>query len=133
MRDEIADLVHPVLSYGLQVKERLERKEPLDLGTEQAALKGLLLTELEARRLVDFGGEVGSETRSGGMSRADMGRRGSEAFLGIRYALACWLDELFILDSPWGREWNERKLEASLYGSNDRAWAFWEQARRAET
>src|SRR5262249_59968370 len=33
---------------------------------------------------------------------------------------------------PWSTEWNERKLETSLYGTNDRAYAFWEQAKRAE-
>ena len=54
-------------------------------------------------------------------------------FLGVRYGLTCWLDELFILYSPWERLWNERKLEASLYGTNDRAWRFWEQARLAES
>src|SRR5262249_62306200 len=58
--------------------------------------------------------------------------RRDEAFLGIRYALVCWLDEIFILDSPWASEWNERKLEEGLYGTNDRAWKFWEQARKAE-
>ena len=42
-----------------------------------------------------------------------------------------WLDELFILYSSWESAWNERKLEGSLYGSNDRAWRFWEQARIA--
>ena len=60
-----------------------------------------------------------------------MGRRPGQ-FLGTRYALVCWLDELFTLDSPWAAEWNERKLEVALYGTNDRAWKFWEQARQAE-
>ena len=29
-------------------------------------------------------------------------------------------------------EWNERKLEESLYGSNERAWKFWFQAKLAQ-
>ena len=57
--------------------------------------------------------------------------------LDIRYALVCWLDELFVLDPPGGRSWNEQKLEVALFGTNDRAWKFWEKARlrltRSET
>src|SRR6266446_4029510 len=109
MREEIANLVHPVLTYGLRLKDRLERGEALDFDAEQAALKGLLLGELEAKRVPEFGGQSAD---SASMARMSMGgRRNPDHFLGIRYALACWLDELFILDSPWERAWNERKLE----------------------
>jgi type VI secretion system protein ImpK len=135
MREDIANLVHPVLSYGLRLKERVARGEAGDMDTEQATLKGLLLGEMEARRVADYGGERGSVDQStiGGRGMGmDAGRRG-DAFLGIRYALVCWLDEIFIIDSPWSQEWNEHKLESMLYGSNDRAWAFWEQARKAES
>jgi type VI secretion system protein ImpK len=131
MRDDIAGIVHPVLTYGLRLKERLERGETADFANEQAALKGLLGTESQAKANVDYGGDAPDM----GMTRLGAGettRRGSDHFLGIRYALVCWLDETFILDSPWETEWNERKLEEQLYGSNDRAWKFWEQARRAE-
>lgn len=127
MREEIANLVHPVFAYGLRLKDRLDRGESLDFDAEQAALKGLLLGEMEAKRFPDFGGQADS-----GAARMSMGgRRSPDVFLGIRYALACWLDETFILDSPWGRVWNERKIEESLYGTNDRAWFFWEQAQLA--
>jgi type VI secretion system protein ImpK len=137
MRDEIANLVHPVLIYGVDLKDRLDRGEDPNLESEQAQLKGLLLSESEARRHHDFGGEgdaahsmvsVVGATRSG-----DSGRRGGDQFLGIRYALACWLDELFILGSSWESEWNERKLEVALYGTNDRAWKMWDQAKKAES
>jgi type VI secretion system protein ImpK len=125
MQEAIANLVHPVFAYGLRLKERLERGETPTFEIEQAALKGLLLSDIEARRWADFGGdgEGGSESRG----------RSHQQFLGIRYALTCWLDELFILDSPWTSRWNERKLEVALYGTNDRAWKFWEQARLAES
>ena len=53
-------------------------------------------------------------------------------FLGVRYGLACWLDELFVNYTTWDALWNEQKLEMELYGSNDRAWKFWEQASLAE-
>jgi type VI secretion system protein ImpK len=132
MKDEIANLVHPVLSYALQLRERLEH-ESLDLDHEQAVLKGLLLTDHEARRLADYGGEAAPNASVlGGQAAGDSVRRAVDHFLGIRYAVVCWLDEIFI-DSRWVSDWNERKLEVSLYGTNDRAWKFWEQAKRAES
>lgn len=132
MREEIADLVHPIIMRGLQLKRRLDRGESPSLETEHAVLKGLLLTDIEAKRWLDFGGEGGIEfTRTDGPV-GEVGRGSVHYFLGVRYALACWLDELFILDSPWESQWNERKLEAALYGTNDRAWKFWEQARQSE-
>ena len=133
MKEEIANLVHPVFSYGLRLKERLGRGEASDMETEQATLKGLLLGENEARRVADYGGDRGAPDLStmGGRSM-DTARRGGDHFLGIRYALVCWLDEIFVVDSQWSQEWNEHKLESMLYGTNDRAWTFWEQARKAE-
>jgi type VI secretion system protein ImpK len=138
MREEIANLVHPVLMYGVDLKERLEKGEDPNLESEQAQLKGLLLSESEARRHHDFGGEgdIGQSMVSmvGATRGGDGGRRaGGDQFLGIRYALACWLDELFILGSSWESAWNERKMEVTLYGTNDRAWKMWEQAKKAES
>jgi type VI secretion system protein ImpK len=133
MRPEIANLVHPVITFGLHLKDRLERGEQLVLETEQAVLKGLLLTDVEAKRWIDFGGETGQDRASHPEGQpVEPGRGRAEYFLGVRYALVCWLDEMFILDSPWESQWNERKLEAALYGTNDRAWRFWVQAVRAE-
>ncbi|TMQ33193.1 MAG: DotU family type IV/VI secretion system protein [Planctomycetota bacterium] len=133
MREEIANLVHPVFMYGVRLQERLQKGERLDLDTEQAALKALLLTEMESRRYSDFGGEAGQDGSIAFPSRTELARRGTDSFLGIRYALVCWLDEIFILDSPWGRLWNEHKLETALYGTNLRAEWFWQQARLAES
>jgi type VI secretion system protein ImpK len=133
MRKEIAELVHPVILCGLRLKERLERGETPDLDAEQATLKDLLLTEYEARRWIDYGGNAPS--RAGEPSptpAADARQSFADSFLGIRYALVCWLDELFTCDPNWGPRWNERKLEVELYGTNDRAWKFWEQERLAQ-
>jgi type VI secretion system protein ImpK len=124
MQEAIAHLVHPVLGYGLRLKERLDHNEEPTFEIEQAALKGLLLSEIEARRFPDFGGD--EDAKGDGRSR------GSQQFLGIRYALTCWIDELLIVNTRWASRWNERKLEVALYGTNDRAWKFWEQARLAE-
>jgi type VI secretion system protein ImpK len=132
MREEIGNLAHRIIAAGLELKERLARGDSPDLETEQARLKGLL-NDAEARRYADFIGEALSDQSihsSRGMTQTG---KAADAFLGIRYALVCWLDEVFILDSPWSEQWNERKLEVELYGSNERAWKFWDQARKAET
>ena len=110
MQDETAAMVHAVLGRGLALKRRLERGDSPAMANEQAALEQLLHGESEARRYVDLGTD-----------------------LDIRYALACWLDEIFVLDPTWGGEWNEHKLEVTLFGTNDRAWMFWEKARRASS
>lgn len=113
MRPETARLVQPVLAYGWELKQRLGRGETPDLEAEQAALKALLQNDLYARQWPAFGGDSAGN------------------FLGARYALVCWLDELFTLHSPWAEAWIEQKLEESLYNTNDRAWKFWEQAEKA--
>ncbi|HWG44852.1 MAG TPA: DotU family type IV/VI secretion system protein [Gemmataceae bacterium] len=134
MRKALANLVHPLLHHGLSLKDRLDRGEKLDFAVERAVLKGMLLTDGEGRPRADFSGDEEHRPGSAGESTAtDSGSHRSDRFLGVRYALVCWLDELFVLESPWEQPWNEQKLEAELYGSNDRAWRFWEQARRAES
>src|SRR5207247_9804527 len=98
MQERLANLVHPVFNHGLRLKERLDRGETPDFEAEHSRLKGLLLTEVEARRNVDFGGEAARD-----QSPRDEGGLGDEAsteagdrFLGVRYALVCCLDELLI-------------------------------------
>jgi type VI secretion system protein ImpK len=113
MREEIADLFYPIVAYAVQTLQAAQRGERVDLGAVQSELRGRLKTLNEAQRWPDFGGD-------------------GDRFLGIRYGLACWLDEIFIRDSPWHDQWNERKLEESLYGSNERAWKFWFQAKLAQ-
>jgi type VI secretion system protein ImpK len=135
MREEYANVVYPVIDYGLHLKEEVEKgNNQLDLENEQAALMGLLGNEASARRLADFGGDGSSLEASltGSTLRgvSDPGRRG-DGFLGIRYILACWLDEI-MTDSPWGGDWREKTLEQALYKTRERAWKFWEQSRKAE-
>src|SRR5262249_55516936 len=112
MQEALANFVYPVFEYGIRLKERLGQGEDLDFDRERATLKGFL-TNHDAMRLPEFGGEVDSRSLA-------VSRRGADAFLGIRYALVSWLDDIFILDSPWSRQWNERKLETDLYGTNIR-------------
>ena len=126
MKDEIANVVHAVLAHGLGLRDRLLRGEEPAFETEQAALLGLLLNEREARRWPEYGGEDFVPHAGAGSESAPAG-----PFLGARYALVCWLDEMIILDTAWGQRWNESKLEVRLYSTNDRAWKFWDQARLA--
>ncbi|MFO0844128.1 MAG: DotU family type IV/VI secretion system protein [Gemmataceae bacterium] len=113
MREEIANIVHPVLARGLSLRDRLLRGEEPPFEEEQAVLLSHLLGDREARRWPEYGGDE------------------TGPFLGARYALACWLDEVMILQTPWGQRWNEHKMEVRLYASNDRAWKFWDQAKLA--
>lgn len=123
MRPDIANLVYPVFGHALKLKDRLARGDDnTTVQKEQSILKGLLKSESEARRWSEFAGEI-TRTVAGGPS---------DGFLGIRYALVCWLDEIFILDSPWKSDWSELSLEVALYGTRDRSFKFWDQARRAE-
>ena len=125
MRDEVAELVYPVLTLGLDLKERLERGEPADIDKAQSDLKQRLAdkrwNELGEGGLVDV-----SQTVTG--TRVSSGAR----FLGMRFPIVCWLDEIFVLDSRWGQVWQERLLEWALYGHRLRSNLFWEQAERAE-
>jgi type VI secretion system protein ImpK len=118
MRPEVARIVYPVLNYGLRLKERREQGEEPDLDAEQAVLKGLLNAD-EGRQIADYWGEAGSDSAG-------------DPFLGIRYALTCWLDEILIDKSPWGVQFDNRKLEWALFKSQDRGWKFRPQAAKAE-
>ena len=119
MRPEVARIVYPVLNYGLRLKERREQGQEPDLDAEQAVLKGLLNAD-EGRQIPDYWGEVSQD------------RAGEDAFLGIRYALTCWLDEILIDKTPWGVQFDNRKLEWSLFRSQDRGWKFRPQAAKAD-
>jgi type VI secretion system protein ImpK len=111
MREQTARLVYPVFRRGLVLKECL-RHGQLNMAHEQAELTKLIkAADAAMPRPAPGGPEEGS--------------------LGVGYPLACWLDEVFILDpdSPWKVDWNEKALEFALYNTRDRAWKFWAQAQ----
>jgi type VI secretion system protein ImpK len=118
MTNDLGNLVHPIFRRALALRARLEHGENVIFEVEQALLKGLLLTDFEARRWPEFGGEAWQTGTS-------------SPFLGVRYPLACWLDELFS-QTCWADLWRERTLEEALYGTKEGARKFWEQARQAE-
>ncbi len=111
MRKELADKVFPLFRGGLRLRERLDRGEKVNLVQERNQLCSLL------RGLPGPPGD-------------------GSPFRGLRYALASWLDDLFLLDlSPRAQaaaeEWKGNPVEWEFFRSNDRAEWFWEQERLA--
>src|SRR5262249_47512443 len=94
VQEPTANLVHSVLTYGLCLKERLVQGEKADLSTEQNALKERLGGHGHGRGGPDWGGDSVNSMGSGVYRPGGSGRRGTDGFLGIRYALTCWLDEI---------------------------------------
>ncbi len=125
MRDDLANIVYPIFGYGLKLKESLATGMAPDFATARKELIALLQIAATGQRLADTPSAAGTLMTS---SRSSS----DTAFLGVRYPLVCWLDEIFCLDSSWKAEWTENILEHSLFGSRDRAWKFWEQAKKAE-
>jgi type VI protein secretion system component VasF len=127
MHDAMIRQMHEVLGAGLDLKERLEQGESPAFEVEIERLRGLVVGDLTLAQDPAYNGEFIALPGSA----ADPG----EHFLGARYALTCWLDELFVLDTPawWAERWEANTLETALYGgTQQRAWRFWDQARKAE-
>ncbi len=128
MRKEIADFVFPVLRAAIEYKEGLRSNESVwrsRFGECQKKLLALLLAPVPDSLRADVLGDPRSTDTAGAGTLT--------AFLGIRYALACWLDDIFILDSVWNEQWNANKMEYALYKLNKRNTEFWEQAQRSQS
>lgn len=128
MKEKIAEIVFQVIEYGVDLQRRLETGRDVDIQLEQAHIQSLLLSEEESQIYSGFGRDL-QPVSDGTLGQP---QRMSATFLGARYALVCWLDEVFTLNQVSCGQWTERKLEARLFGTNDRAWKFWEQARLAQ-
>jgi type VI secretion system protein ImpK len=108
VREEVARVVYEVLRDGLKLREQL------DLGSKSLSLEGFQL-------------QLKNRLHSPAIAR-DPAAEG-DGYLGARYALVSWLDEIFILgDSPWKDDWNRKALEVQLFGDRLRAPMFWQQA-----
>lgn len=124
METDLSRHVLEVMAYGLSLKERLSAGENLLLDVENARLKQMLLGEGAIRGHADYGDNVRRPVQPD-----------ERDFLGARYAIACWLDEIFVSDPecPWCKAWREKSLEAEIYGGGqERAWRFWAQADLAD-
>src|SRR5262249_11297584 len=131
MTDDVADHVYPILLLGLSLQERLDRGGEIDIAQEQARLINLLNAE-GGKQLADFVGESSNQSDSSVVSRHESTSGDSRQYLGTRYALVCWLDELFSETQSGGAAWKNRSLETALFGSSHGSWKFWEQAHLAE-
>jgi type VI secretion system protein ImpK len=109
MTPEFSELVYKVISFTLDLKDRVDEGVEPDLEKERGRLIELLPVNAGAGIQVDYAGD-------------------GRIFLGARYALSCWIDELFIVYSPWAERWKPLILEQALFGSRVRAEKFWEQA-----
>ena len=126
MRKEIADMVFPVFRTAIEIRDRLRADEQgVNFDESQKKLVALLNAPVTENFKSDVMGNVGS--LAGAMPANKL------SDLGIRYALASWLDEIFILDTPWQDDWNINKMETTLFpGFNERAQEFWRQCQRAQ-
>ena len=109
MTPEFSDLVYKVISYTLDLKDRVEGETAPDFETERGRLIELLPANAGVGLQSDYSGD-------------------GRTFLGARYALTCWIDELFIVHSIWADRWKPLVLEQALFGTRLRAERFWEQA-----
>jgi len=128
MQDKYARVVHEVFGHGLDLKTRIQRGEVASMQVEQQRFIQMLNGQIELNQDPNYMGDSVNARQTSNPNRS------MEPFLGIRYALACWLDEIFIApDSPWSAAWTESTLETYLHGSSqDRGWRFWENAIKAE-
>ncbi|QEL20040.1 DotU family type IV/VI secretion system protein [Limnoglobus roseus] len=123
MGNDLTGHVLEVIDYGLNLKGRVLRSENVLLDAENARLIQMLWANAGVGGHPEYGDRV---LRPVVPENTD--------FLGVRYALACWLDEIFINDvsqanTDWSRRWQEKSLEAQIYGGGqERAWRFWVQA-----
>ena len=132
MHDPTARFAYPILKLGLLLLRQLGHGRTPPFDREHARLKELLLAAVPASVTVGPDPVQAVPNRPSIPNSPMNPHPPSDQFLGVRYALVCWLDEVFTKAPDWADRWNERKLEVELYGTNDRAWKFWEQARLAE-
>jgi type IV/VI secretion system ImpK/VasF family protein len=116
MDDAIANYAQPIFAYGMKLLERLEAGANDSFAQEQATLKKML-REPASSRGRDAGEPFEKQLQSAS----------------VRYALTCWLDEMFVQYSPWSEEWKKNKLEVALFGSDEGASKFWKEAAHARS
>jgi type VI secretion system protein ImpK len=109
MNKQFSNSVYKIFASALDLKDRVDRGDSLDFEVERNRLLRMI-EEGKGRLPVDYSGDG--------------------VFLGARYALACWVDELFIIhcQPPWADKWQEKNLELELFQGMLAATRFWDQA-----
>jgi len=129
--ERLTKKMHEIFGAGLELKGRLERGQRPRFEVEYSRIRTLLLAGGDLDFEPMYRGDLVNVNVRATTAAASL----NNMFFGIQYALACWLDELFIVYSPrwWSEEWTGRSLEQSLLGgTQEREWRFWNQARLAE-
>ena len=111
MKENIVQRMHLVLGAGLDLLERLDRGETPRFETEHSNIQALIVAGGELDYDPTYRGEIANM-----MGRNTLSGDAGSFFLGVQYALACWLDEMFIMQSPqwWRDKWSEASIEVAL-------------------
>jgi type VI secretion system protein ImpK len=122
MRDNLANLVNPILRTALDLRDgwAAGTGPSLDAGRQRLRDRFTPLVHAHPPGVASTAAPV--DLLAGSAAPPET------AYLGVAYPLACWVDELFTLRSPVASQWTDRKLEVEYFGTNDRAWRFWVQA-----
>lgn len=123
MRDDLANLVNPILRTTLDLRDGWAAGSGPSLDGGRQRLRDRFAPLLRAHPP-----GVASPTAAPVDLLAGPAATPEAPYLGLGYPLACWVDELFTLRSPVASQWTDRKLEVEYFGTNDRAWRFWVQA-----
>jgi type VI protein secretion system component VasF len=121
MRDDLANLVNPILRTALDLRDGWAAGTGPSLDAGRQRLRDRFAPLLRAH-------PPGTSTTTAPIDLLSASAPPETAYLGVAYPLACWIDELFTLRSPVASQWTDRKLEVEYFGTNDRAWRFWVQA-----
>jgi hypothetical protein len=120
--------VYPILDLGIALWEARSKGAKPRIAVEQAAL----VAELNKKELREIDASFNAPSDQEIMERSEgIPALADKRFLGFRYVLAAWLDEIMIGSDEnerdrdeWSREWNGRKLETALFNSNHRLVVF---------
>jgi hypothetical protein len=130
----VVQQMHAVFGAGLDLLGRLEQGHTPNVENERQKLLGLVQGDSELQNSPMYVGDQTPAVGRGGGVTGPLGNVSGQ-YLGVRYALACWADEVMLRFAPpwWADRWESDTLEVRLYGgAQERAWRFWEQAKRAE-
>lgn len=133
MNGLLAKPVFEVLKHGFWIYELVQKGEDISFQLERTILADMVKAipdpVYEKQNSSIYTKQINLKNENDRRER----NQASNGFMGARYPIVCFLDELFTSSgSKWANYWNEQKMEVDFYNSNDRAWRFWDQAKISE-